>query len=104
MDILSYNLFLKAVGNKTRAEIINLLRRGPKNVSQICRELGFEQSRVSHALGCLATCGFVSGKWEKGRKVYSLNGEIKPILTSIDRHIEKYRKELLRCGVLKEEK
>lgn len=96
-----YKLLLKAIGNETRAEIINLLKSNPKNVSQICAELKFEQSRVSHALKCLTNCGFVSAKWGNGNKIYSLNGEIKPILGAIDRHITKYQKRLKECGILK---
>lgn len=103
MNNLSYyKLFFQALGNKTRAEIVSLLRKSPKNVSQICRELNFEQSRVSHALKCLANCGFVSAKWKNGRRIYSLNGEMKNILTSVEKHIKKYKEQLLACGILSE--
>ena len=99
---LSYRLFFKAFSNKTRFEIIKLLRKKSGNVTGICKELGFEQSRVSHNLKCLEACGFVSSKWDGKNKIYSLDKEhILPILKNIDKHIERYNKRLECCGVLK---
>ncbi len=98
-----YKLFFKAISNKTRFEIIALLRGGPKSVTDICKRLGFEQSRVSHNLKCLIDCGFVSAKWVAGNKLYNLNGEMKPILNSVGKHIEKYKNQLVACGALKSE-
>ncbi len=102
MTELSYKLFFKAFSNTTRFEIIKLLRKGPKSVTGLCKELKFEQSRVSHNLGCLDACGFVSSKWNGKNKIYSLDKKhIIPILDNIDKHIEKYSKRLESCGVLK---
>ncbi len=102
MKEISYRLFFKAFSNKTRFEIIKLLKKGSKSVTEICRELKFEQSRVSHNLKCLEACGFVSSKWNGKNKVYSLDRRhIIPILDNIDKHIEKYSKRLESCGVLK---
>lgn len=102
MSELSYRLFFKAFSNKTRFEIIKLLRKGSKNVSEICKELGFEQSRVSHNLKCLEACGFVNSEWKGKNKLYSLEKKhIMPILDNIDEHIERYSKRLKSCGVLK---
>ncbi|MFQ6083865.1 MAG: ArsR/SmtB family transcription factor [Candidatus Aminicenantia bacterium] len=101
MDELSYKLFFKAISNKTRFEIIKLLRKGPKCVSDICQELGFEQSRVSHNLKCLENCGFVNSRYEGKNKIYSLDKEtILPILTAINKHLEKYSERLKICGIL----
>ncbi len=102
MKELSYRLFFKAFSNKTRFEIIKLLRKKPKTVTEICKELKFEQSRVSHNLKCLEACGFVSSKWDGKNKIYSLDKKhIIPILNNIDKHISKYSKRLECCGVLK---
>ncbi len=101
MKELSYKLFFKAFSNKTRFEIIRLLRNGPKNVTGISLELGFEQSRVSHNLKCLENCGFVNLEWDGKHRIYSLDEEhIVPILEGIDKHIDKYNKRLECCGVL----
>lgn len=97
----SYKLFFHSFSNSTRLEIIKLLRKSPKHVSDICKELGFEQSRVSHNLKCLVDCGFVSAKRNGKNNVYSLDGKhIVPILNNIDDHIEKYNKRLRACGLL----
>ena len=91
-----------AFSNKTRFGIIKLLRKGPRNVSEICKELGFEQSRVSHNLKCLESCGFVNTEWRGKNKVYCLDKEyIIPILNNIDSHIKHYNKRLITCGVIK---
>ena len=102
MKELSYRLFLKAFSNTTRFQIIKLLRKSPKHVSGICKELGFEQSRVSHNLKCLVDCGFVNCKWNGKNKIYSLDAKhIVPILNNIDHHINHYNKRLKTCGVIK---
>ena len=101
MTELSYRLFFKAFSNKTRFEIIKLLRKGPRNVTKICKELCFEQSRVSHNLKCLVDCGFVNNKYDGKNKVYSLDRKhILPILKNIDEHIKDYNERLKVCGVL----
>lgn len=103
MNITSYKLFFKALSNKTRFEIIQLLRKEPLDVTSISKRLGFEQSRVSHNLKCLENCGFVVARRRGKNKVYFLDKEhIIPILNEIDKHIEKYEKRLKSCGVLKE--
>ncbi len=102
MKELSYKLFFKAFSNKTRFEIIRLLRKGQKSVTEICKELKFEQSRVSHNLRCLEACGFVSSKWHGKKKIYSLDKKhIMPILSNMEKHIERYKKRLECCGILK---
>lgn len=102
MNELSYKLFLKALSNKTRLEIIGLLRKGPQNVSDICRNLNFEQSRVSHNLKCLVSCGFVNAKYNGKNKIYSLDKKhIIPILNNMDKHLNSYNKRLKTCGVIK---
>lgn len=105
MKITTYKLFFKALSNRTRFKIVQLLREGPLDVKSISEQLDFEQSRVSHNLKCLKNCGFVVTQRSGKNKVYSLDKEhIIPILNEIDRHIEKYEERLRRCGVLKGEK
>lgn len=99
---VNYKLFMKAFSNKTRFKIIALLAKGSRNVTQICKELGFEQSRVSHNLKCLVDCGFVNNKYEGKNKVYSLDKRhILPILKNMEEHIKDYNERLRVCGVLK---
>ncbi len=66
-------------------------------------EARFEQSRVSHNLGCLLNCGFVQWKWQGKNKVYRLHPDLLPILNAIDKHLARYAPALKSCGVLEGE-
>jgi len=102
MKELSYKLFFKAFSNKTRFEIIDSLRKGPKSVSEIIKETSFEQSRISHNLKCLIDCGFVENNRNGKQVIYSLNKEtVKPLLELVDKHIGKYSVHLKQCGAIK---
>jgi len=99
---LSYNMFFKALSNRTRFEIIQLLRKGPRNVTEICNELNFEHTRVSHNLKRLEKHGFVNSRRDGKNKIYSLEKRyIVPIMDNIDQHIEKYSCRLEDCGIIK---
>ena len=87
----AYRLFFGSLANKNRLEIINILRKGKKCVSEICQETGFEQTMVSHNLKRLETCGMVFVEQEGKHRYYSANQEtIKPLLEMIDGHMKKY--------------
>ncbi|OIO80137.1 hypothetical protein AUJ84_04450 [Candidatus Pacearchaeota archaeon CG1_02_32_132] len=102
MDNL-HRLFFKAFSNKTRLEIIQLLRKKPLKVMEICEKTGFEQSRVSHNLRCLEHCGFVKVTPNGNFRNYSLDEEtIIPIVDLFDKHIQKYKERLENCGVIKD--
>jgi len=102
MDIELYKVFFKALSNRTRFEIIKLLREsGPKSVSEICEELGFEQSRVSHNLKCLVACGFLDVE-ERGRlRVYYLDQNLAEMMDLLDEHLRRYGDKLRKCEILK---
>ena len=98
----SYKDFFKAFSNETRFEIITLLRERERSVLEIADTLGFEQSRVSHGLKCLVECGFITAKPNGKQRIYSINQDvIVPMLTLMDKHIEKYENHLKKCRVLK---
>ncbi len=105
IEFSSYKIFFKALSNETRFEIVKLLKeKGPKTVSEICKELGFEQSRVSHNLQCLVACGFLNVKQNGKTRVYSIEKSISRILDEMDRHMKKYGKRLETCDILKGKK
>lgn len=92
-----YKLFFGTLANEQRLNIINLLRKNPKNVTQICKELGYNQTTVSHNLRRLKTCSFVFVKKNGKERVYSLNKDtIKPLMDLIDRHTDRFCKHLCR--------
>ncbi len=107
MISLSYDtdpmvLFFKGLANKTRISLLKTLSKGSKSVSELCIELGYEQSRVSHNLGCLEFCGFVKSERNGKNKIYSLNEEtIEPLMGIVDNHIRQHGQNLLQCKVLK---
>ncbi len=101
MDSL-HRLFFKAFSNQTRLEIIQLLKKRPLTVTEICGKTGFEQSRISHNLKCLEHCGFVKITPEGNFRKYELEEKtILPIVNLFERHIKKYKRRLECCGVIK---
>ena len=54
--------------DRTRLRILQILTRGPRNVTSLCKVLKLKQPIVSSHLGLLRMSGFVEGK-RKGRKV-----------------------------------
>ncbi len=56
--------FFQGLSDPTRIEILELLLRGERNVSEIVSEIGGSQSRVSNHLACLRWCGFVTTRRE----------------------------------------
>ncbi len=95
-----YREFFRALSNPTRFAIVQKLRERPHYVGELVEKLGFEQSRVSHNLGCLLNCGFVQWEWQGKNKVYRLHSDLPPILAAIDRHILRYGPALDSCAVL----
>lgn len=93
-----YKLFFGTLANNQRLEIVNLLRKGLKNVTQICRELNFNQTTVSHNLAILKKCSFVFVKKNGKERLYSINMKtIKPLMELIDDHTEEFCKYLCGC-------
>lgn len=58
----------RALGDRTRLRILQLLLQGELSQREIVRAVGATQSRVSEHLACLAWCGFVRAE-RSGREV-----------------------------------
>lgn len=87
----AYGLFFGALANGSRLQIINTLRDKAKNVTEISKSTGFEQSMVSHNLKNLEYHGMVSSEKRGKFRYYSLNKTtIRPLLELIDKHMKKY--------------
>jgi len=100
-DLTALSLLFNALSNEYRVAILNLLRNGPKNVSEISDVLKIEQTMASHNLKCLAFCGLVTSQ-RLGKTIeYTLNREtVEPILRLADKHISKYAVNLRNCKTL----
>ncbi len=67
--------FFSTLANPARLAILELLRDGPKNVTEISAALNQEQSMISHNLKPLERCRFVFSERRKKERFYSLNKE-----------------------------
>lgn len=87
----AYKIFFGTLVSESRLKIINLLRKGKKNVSEIMTELKMDQTAVSHDLRRLRECGFIKVEIEGKYRNYKLNNEtIKPLMEIIGKHMGNY--------------
>ena len=85
------NQFFSTLANPTRLAILELLRDGSRNVTEISEALGQEQSMISHNLKPLVRCRFVFSERRKKERFYSLNKETMEQLFKIfTYHAKKY--------------
>ena len=78
MSIRYERLKLKAklfrgLGDSTRLEILEMLRKVEKTTSQIVEETGQSQSNVSNHLSCLLDCGLVKNRRDGKNILYALS-------------------------------
>jgi len=84
----AYKIFFGTLVSESRLKIINFLRKGRKNVSEITKELKIDQSAVSHDLSRLKNCGFVNVEIEGKFRYYKLDEKtIRPLMEIIDKHM-----------------
>ena len=93
----AYKIFFGTMVSESRLKIINFLRNGKKNVSEIISELKMDQTHVSHDLQRLRRCGFVLSEKSGKYVYYSLNKDsITPIMNLIDKHMSSFCVHILR--------
>jgi|SRR3989344_40778 len=87
----AYKIFFGTLVSESRLKIINLLRKGKRNVGEIMHELKMDQTSVSHDLSRMKRCGFVICEVEGKFRYYKLNDEtIKPLMSLIEKHMSNY--------------
>lgn len=87
----AYKIFFGTLFSESRLKIINLLRHGKKNVSEIMKDLKTNQTAVSHDLARMKRCGFVLSQRDGKFVYYMLNKDtIKPLMELIDKHMSKF--------------
>ena len=85
------HMFFSTLANPTRLAILELLRKSPKNVTEIADALNQEQSMISHNLRPLERCMFVFSERRKKERFYSLNKEtMEPLFKIFAHHARKY--------------
>lgn len=83
--------FFSTLANSTRIAILEFLRDGPKNVTEIAEALNQEQSMISHNLKLLERCRFVFSERKKREHFYFLNKEtMEPLFKIFAYHSKKY--------------
>jgi len=94
----AYKILFGTLVSESRLKIINLLRRGKKNVSDIVRELKMDQTTASHDLARLKQCGFVSSEINGKYRYYKINEKtIKLLMQLIEKHMSQYCIHILRA-------
>ena len=84
-------VFFKTMANPTRLAILETLRDGSKNVTEIAEKLKQEQSMISHNLKPLLECNFVYIKREGKKRIYSVNEEtVGALFRAVENHAEKF--------------
>lgn len=87
MKCNAYHIFFKNLSNPLKIKIITTLQKKNMSVTELCKTLKEEQSKLSHALTNLKFCNIVTSKREGKTQIYSLNKKtIIPILKLIDQH------------------
>lgn len=82
---------LKCVSDKTRLEILHLLKKGERCVRDIVNEINQEQSLVSHHLQEMRKCGIVKTRREGKRIIYGLaDKSVVKLLDDINRLSKKF--------------
>ena len=90
--------FFSTLANPTRLAIIERLREGSMNVSGLAKELGQEQSMVSHNLKVLERCKFVFSEKKGKEKYVSLNRDtVEALIRIVERHADKYCDSASNC-------
>ena len=89
----SYFRFFETVSHKIRWKILCLLEKKPMSVTEICKALNEEQSKISHNLKNLADCNFLDVKRQGKKRIYSLNKQtIVPLMKLVEKHVHTYCK------------
>ena len=93
MKYATYHYFFRNLANPIKIRIISSLKEKESCVGELSKDLGIEQSKISHALASLRCCNIVNVKQKGKERLYSLNKEtILPILEMIDKHEKKFCK------------
>jgi|SRR3972149_2816830 len=91
--------FFRGFADPTRLAILECLRHGEVQTSEIARRLNQSQSNVSNHLSCLMDCGLVRNKRD-GRNIhYSLRiDKVRQMLTDADDALKEVYDEIAACA------
>ena len=82
---------LKCIADETRFQILLTLKKGERCVCEIIKELGKEQSLISHHLQALRKCGLIRRRREGKKIMYRLaDPSILGLLTNVEKLANKF--------------
>ena len=88
-ELIDLAELFRVFGDSTRIKILYVLFQGEKNVTEICNELGMNQSAVSHQLKILKTNKLIKSRRDGKSVCYSLaDDHVKTIIAMGKEHIE----------------
>lgn len=94
----AYYLFFSTLASRTNLAIIDVLRKKPKNVSEISKELNQQKTVILHHIKQLEHCAVVHSEKSKAEQLYSLNKEIiEPLSEILEFYASKYCPGLKEC-------
>ena len=73
-DLEQLSSLFRLLTDRTRLNILVLLRDGERNVSSLCEQLNLPQPTVSHHLGLLRMNSIIGNRRDGKQVFYSLNG------------------------------
>jgi len=97
MNFKNAKPFFTALGNETRFEIVRLIAEKPRTVNKICEALDCKQTKISNDLKCLRDCGYAHVEKRGNERVYSIDKNIAPVLSSITQQLQKLRQVCEGC-------
>ncbi len=81
MNDMDYALIFKALGDKTRLEIVEMLSEGEKCACKLLERFQITQPTLSHHMKILCDCGLVVGRKDGKWTHYSISAEVHTQLT-----------------------
>lgn len=73
---MSIDKTLKAINDKTRRDILKLLKKGRMNANEIARHFDVSDGTISHHLSILLDADLIFLEKEKNYRYYSLNTSV----------------------------
>lgn len=73
---MDYPLIFKALGDKTRLEIVEMLTDGEKCACRLLERFEITQPTLSHHMKILCDCGLIIGRKEGKWTYYSISADV----------------------------
>lgn len=87
--------FFRILGDPTRLKILELLAAEPQSVTELIKQIGSSQARISTHLACLRWCGFVETERHGRQIIYSLKDSELDLLIALAKGMTISRREHL---------